>query len=124
MHLNDKFENAQNTVSQNLLNIIVKQAFRETDLKQIGKTPRFFDLKSAQDLERSNLRIMSGFKSSVVQTQLGCTLVVDSIFKFMSTESCLTKINQLRNRVPNAQQWQAKVCDEFVDQSIIADWGN
>lgn len=48
--LSDKFNNSDNSVAQNLLNIIIKQAFRDTDLKQIGKTPRFFDVKNFTDL--------------------------------------------------------------------------
>ena len=42
--LNDSFTNSDNTVAQNLINIIIKAAFRETNLKQIGKVPRFFDI--------------------------------------------------------------------------------
>jgi len=51
VQLDGKFENSDNSVSQNLINIIIKQAFRDTDLKQIGKVPRFFDTKNAIDLE-------------------------------------------------------------------------
>lgn len=32
------------SVMYQLLNIIIKQAFRETKLKQVGKAPRFFDV--------------------------------------------------------------------------------
>ena len=32
------------SVMYQLLNIIIKQAFRETALKQVGKAPRFFDV--------------------------------------------------------------------------------
>jgi hypothetical protein len=64
--LTGKFENQDNSVSQNLINVIIKQAFRETDLKQIGRAPRFFDVKRIQDLKESNLRILSGFKASAV----------------------------------------------------------
>ena len=51
-------------MSQNLINVIIKQAFRDTDLKQIGKIPRFFDTKNVIDLAQSKLRILSGFKAS------------------------------------------------------------
>jgi hypothetical protein len=64
VQLNGKFENQDNTVSQNLINVIIKQAFRDTDLKQIGKIPRFFDTKNVIDLAQSKLRILSGFKAS------------------------------------------------------------
>lgn len=33
IHLTDNFENKNNDVSQNLINVILKQAFRETNLK-------------------------------------------------------------------------------------------
>lgn len=104
--MDGKFENQDNSVNQNLINIIIKQAFRETDLKQIGKTPRFFDLKQMQDIKKSQLRILSGFKASALQTQVGCTLVVDSIFKFMSTTTCLERIVQLKDECYNLSQHQ------------------
>lgn len=33
MTLEGRFDNSENTVQQSLINIIIKQAFRETDLK-------------------------------------------------------------------------------------------
>ena len=96
MVLDGRFDNSENTVQHSLINIIIKQAFRATDLKQIGKGPKFFDMKSVIDLERSKLRILSGFKAYAFRSQLGCTLVVDSIFKFMSTSSCLSRILELK----------------------------
>lgn len=50
IQFDDKFNNSDNTVAQQIINIIVKQAFRDTDLKQIGKTPRFFDVNNFIDL--------------------------------------------------------------------------
>lgn len=52
VQLNGDFTNSDNSVSQNLINIIIKQAFRETNLKQIGKVPRFFDVQNPIDLSR------------------------------------------------------------------------
>ncbi len=42
-------------VMHTLLNIIVKQAFRETNLRQIGRQPRFFDVSKAIEVEGSGL---------------------------------------------------------------------
>jgi hypothetical protein len=50
VQLNGEFSNSANSVSQNLINIIIKQAFRETNLKQIGKVPRFFDVQHPIEL--------------------------------------------------------------------------
>jgi hypothetical protein len=41
-----------------MINVIIKEAMRSTDLKQIGKAPRFFDLSE------KGLKIWSGFKAS------------------------------------------------------------
>lgn len=59
-----------------------------------------------QDIKKSQLRILSGFKASALQTQVGCTLVVDSIFKFMSTTTCLERIVQLKDECYNLSQHQ------------------
>jgi len=88
--------------------------------------PRFFDTKNAVDLSGSKLRILSGFKASAFQSQVGCTLVVDSIFKFMSTNSCLSRMIELRDDYPqqSVHQWQQRCKMEFCEKSVIADWGN
>ena len=91
------FKNQDNDVSQNLINVILKQAFRETNLKQLGRSPRFFDVHNPTDLPDIGLRMWSGFKASAFQSELGCTLAVDNIFKFMSTKSCLQKIKEIRD---------------------------
>jgi hypothetical protein len=44
--------------------VILKQAFRETNLKQLGRSPRFFDVSNPVNLERIGLRMWSGFKAS------------------------------------------------------------
>lgn len=45
------------TVMQQLLNIIIKAAFRETNLKQIGKAPRFFDVQNPIVMQQAGLQI-------------------------------------------------------------------
>lgn len=42
-------------IIHNLLNIIIKEAFRQTSLRQIGKQPRFFDVSKAIEVEGSGL---------------------------------------------------------------------
>ena len=92
IHLTENFENKANEISQNLINVILKQAFRETNLKQLGRSPRFFDVNNPTNLPNIGLRMWSGFKASAFQSELGCTLAVDNIFKFMSTTTCLQKM--------------------------------
>lgn len=40
----------EHPVAQTLINIIIKEAFRQTDLKQIGRNPKFFDISKTIDL--------------------------------------------------------------------------
>lgn len=81
--------NRETSLTQAIINVIIKEAFRETDLKQIGKSPRFFDIKSPIDLSDLGLKMWPGFKASAQQTKVGLTLTIDSIFKFVATRTCL-----------------------------------
>ena len=87
-------------VFHTLLNIIIKDAFRGTNLKQVGKAPKFFDMDKGINLPESGLRMWPGFKASAFQYQSGITLVVDNINKFMSTVSCLDRIHEIFERDP------------------------
>ena len=60
----DEFCNKNNDVKQMIFNLIINQAFRETNLKQIGRRPQFFDVQNPIDLSRQNLMVMPGFKAS------------------------------------------------------------
>ena len=51
-------------IIHNLINIIIKQAFRDTNLRQIGKQPRFFDVSKAIEVEGSGLQACPGFRAS------------------------------------------------------------
>lgn len=109
-------------VFHTLLNIIIKDAFRGTKLKQIGKAPKFFDMAKGVDLPESGLMMWPGFKASAFQYQSGITLVIDNINKFMSTASCLDRINEIFER--DRKFAQAKILKEFKGKSIVAQWGN
>ena len=89
IELDANFINKETSLSQNIINCIIKEAFRETDLKQIGKTPRFFDIKNPTEFSSIGLRMWEGFKASALNTKIGLTLTIDSIFKFVTTQTCL-----------------------------------
>lgn len=50
------------------------------------------------NLPDSGLRMWPGFKASAFAYQSGITLVIDNINKFMSTVSCLDRINEIFDR--------------------------
>ena len=53
-------------VMNQLMNIIIKSAFKETHLKQIGKTPKFFDVQNPIKVPGVDLQIWSGFKAAAM----------------------------------------------------------
>ena len=106
VNMSGEFANKDNSVAQNLINIIVKQGFRDTSLKQIGRSPRFFDVTNPINLPKQALKIWNGFKASAFNSESGITLAIDSIFKFMSTTSCLQRMVELRDKSGgNKDRW-------------------
>lgn len=79
----------------NLINIVIKQALRDTDLRQIGKQPRFFDISKAVSVEGSGLQACPGFRASAFNYSSGLALVLDNINKFLSNKSCLDRIHEI-----------------------------
>lgn len=112
MAATSKIYDSQSVMYQ-LLNIIIKQAFRETSLKQVGKAPRFFDVKNPVVIDKAGLQIWTGFKAAAVQSKLGTMLCMDSIFKFMCTRSCLETINDHKKNSKNDAQFRERVASEF-----------
>jgi hypothetical protein len=47
-----------------LINIIIKEAFRQTSLRQLGKAPKFFDLTKCISIPDAALQMWPGFKAS------------------------------------------------------------
>lgn len=109
-------------VFHTLLNIIIKDAFRGTKLKQIGKAPKFFNMDKGINMPESGLMMWPGFKASAFAYQSGITLVIDNINKFMSTVSCLDRINEIFDR--DRKFAHPKILKEFKGKSIVAQWGN
>lgn len=79
----------------NLINIVIKQALRDTQLRQIGKQPRFFDISKAVSVEGSELQACPGFRASAFNYSSGLALVLDNINKFLSNKSCLDRIVEI-----------------------------
>jgi hypothetical protein len=110
-------------IIHNLINIIIKQAFRETNLRQIGKQPRFFDVSKAIVVENTGLQACPGFRASAFNYASGMTLVLDSINKFISSRSCLERIQEIM-KSEYIEDKKARVKEEFQYKSVIGTWGN
>ena len=70
------------------------------------------------------LQVLRGFKASVFMSESGLTVAVDTLFRFMSTITCLDKINDLRRHARDDGQFKKLVEEQIVGSSVIADWGN
>lgn len=97
----DKISDLKNkdvSMGSTLINIIIKEAFRRTDLTQIGKSPKFFDKDNALQFKNMPVMMCSGFKATAWNYEIGPILVLDNIHKFLSTQSCLERIYQIQER--------------------------
>jgi len=75
-------------------------------------------------MHNAGLKMWSGFKASAFQSEFGCTLAIDNIFKFMTTKTCLQRIYEIRKDCHSQHQFEQVVRLEFSNKSVIADWGN
>jgi len=77
-------------VAANLVNNIIKHAFEDTAYTQIGRAPRFFNLKNGFFLPDApdDLIAIPGFKASAFRSSDCSTMLIDSLFKFMGQKNC------------------------------------
>lgn len=126
-HLDADFINSKNSVCSAILNVIIKNAFRKTHLKQIGRDPWFFDYEDPiqdDNLRAMKLQVLRGYKASIFITEVGVTVCVDTLFRFMSTITCLDKIYELKRQSNSDKEFMAKIETEIKGSSVVADWGH
>lgn len=112
---------------QNIFNVIFKTAFRQTHLKQIGRDPKFYDYErpvTDAKLTAMRLQVLKGYRASVQMSESGITVAIDSLFRFMSTITCLDKLKELKKAAESDQQYRQLVQEQVVGSIVIADWGN
>jgi len=84
-------------VALSFINSIIKNSLRSSDLRQIGRNPRFFMPKQAKVFQ-NQVETWPGFFTSSWIFQRGLYLIIDNISKFLSVESCLSLIEERRMR--------------------------
>ena len=118
-----------------VLNVVVKQAMRETGLIQMGKRPQFYSYENPMSVENMNIQIWSGFKTCAYKYSDMCTLVIDNCYKFMSTNTVLHLINQTYDEIEEqypgdlpqsrkTRMFQEQCRSRIVNKSIIANYGS
>lgn len=124
-----------------VLNVVVKEAMRETGLIQMGKRPQFYSFENPIDVEQVKIQIWSGFKTCAYKYSDVCTLVIDNCYKFMSTDTVLDVINDIYDRVCDElpaddndkrckavhdaviKRFQQECRERIVGKSVIANYG-
>lgn len=109
-------------VIHNLINNILKQAFRETDLRQIGRRSNYFDMKQAVDMDGGQVIACPGFKATAFSYNSGMALVIDSLNKFLSKQTCLDVIYDIYDNNYKKDKEQA-ILKEFKYKSVVGNWG-
>lgn len=84
-------------VALSFINSIIKNSLRSSDLRQIGRNPRFFMPKQAKVFQ-NQVETWPGFFTSSWIFQRGLYLIIDNISKFLSVENCLSLIEERRMR--------------------------
>ena len=67
----------------------------ETGLIQFGHRPRFFDASKPIEIPGMDMQIWNGFKAVAYKYEAGCSIVIDSCARFMSTKSVLSRIHEI-----------------------------
>lgn len=113
-------------VIHNLVNFIIKQAFRIIpSLTQLGKLPRFFDLNSGENVANGLLKVLPGFRASAFNYQYVTAVVVDNVNKFLSSDYCIDKIKEIQqdDSIKPADK-KRKIAEMFENTSVISMWGH
>lgn len=64
-----------------------------------------------------------GFRASAFSYNMGMTLVLDNVNKFMSTKTCLDRMYEIVKHEQKSNHVSI-MNGEFVGASVIANWGN
>ena len=95
----DKPQRADCQAMSQILNVILKEAMKQTGLMQIGNRPKFFNTSAPTELPDMNMQIWSGFKACAYKYASGCALVIDNCSRFMTLETILDQINKIYDEV-------------------------
>lgn len=91
-------------------------------MRQIGKQPRFFDVSKAIDVEGSGLQACPGFRAAAYNYTSGLTIVIDSINKFISNKSCLSRMHEIVAS-GDIRDKEARIRVEFQGKTVIGNYG-
>ena len=104
-------------VALNFINSVIKSCLRNSKLRQIGRSPLFFNPDQANSFH-DVLETWPGFFTSSWIYQKGLYLIIDNISKFVSVNSCLDIIYERLQRID-----EDRVSREFEGAVVMARYG-
>ncbi len=107
----------EHPVALSFINNIIKNSLRNSNLKQIGKNPRFFMPAKATQFQNI-VETWPGFFTSSWIFQKGIYLTIDNISKFLSIDNCL---NIIYDRLKRYDEYQ--VSREWEGSIVMAKYG-
>jgi len=112
---NSKMED--HPIALSFINSIIKNSLRNSQLRQIGRNPRFF-MPARAKVFQSQVETWPGFFTSSWIFQRGLYLIIDNISKFLSVDNCLSLIQDRLQRYD-----QNFVNREFEGAIVMAKYG-
>ena len=113
-------KNADHGVAMNFLNLIVKSALRQSDMKQIGNLPRYFLPKNRRRVEFLDMEVWPGFQTTTAIYKGGFFLTIECLNKFISSRSCLDVIKEMLAEGASKRD----VEEYFENTTIITNYGS
>jgi hypothetical protein len=112
---NSKMED--HPIALSFINSIIKNSLRNSQLRQIGRNPRFF-MPARAKVFQSQVETWPGFFTSSWIFQRGLYLIIDNISKFLSVDNCLSLIQD------RLQRYDANFVNrEFEGAIVMAKYG-
>ena len=79
------------------VNILMKRLLRESNLKQLGRLPRFYKPSMAKMIDLYNLEMWPGYLTSVKLTESRTLLLIENVNKFFQRRNTLEIMADLKN---------------------------
>ena len=80
------------------VNILMKRLLRESNMKQLGRLPRFYKPDLAKHIEMYNLEMWPGYLTSVKLSESRTLLLIENVNKFFQRRNTLQVMSELKNQ--------------------------
>lgn len=79
----------------NWFNILIKHYLLNLNFFEFGRTRKFYDIRSQQNIHETKMAVLRGFSTSFQFVQSGLTLKIDISHKLIRQDNALQVIKQI-----------------------------